>query len=335
MQRSQLLERINNAKDQDFELLALAIFQYQAERNSIYRQYLQLLGVAQGDVRQLQDIPFLPIELFKTYALQSGQWTPKRIFTSSGTTGENTSQHLLRDPHAYRLNARRAFEQYYGPLSEWVILALLPAYLERTGSSLLFMAEDFIQQSDAVHGGFFLYNHDELIRRITIIEKENIQQSASERKRILLLGVSFALLDLAEQHPSLPASVTVMETGGMKGRRKELTREELHQQLKDAFGVPIIHSEYGMTELFSQAYAQGSQFRPAATMRVLAREITDPGRILPPGKAGALNIVDLANVDTISFIATQDIGRVYEDHRFEVLGRLDASDVRGCNLLVV
>ncbi|MEM1216768.1 MAG: acyl transferase [Bacteroidota bacterium] len=334
MQRSLLVERINNAKDQNFGALALAIFNYQAQHNPVYAQFLQLLNVKQADVRQLSDIPFLPIELFKTYDLQTGNWTADRVFTSSGTTGKQTSRHLLRDPQAYRQNARRTFEQYYGPLSTWVVLALLPAYLERTGSSLLFMAEDFIHQSDTERGGFFLYDHDELLARIEAVEAQNARLPTAQRQRILLLGVSFALLDLAERQVRLPASVTVMETGGMKGRRREITRQELHQRLEKAFGLPQIHSEYGMTELLSQAYAVGHQFRPAPTMRVLAREVTDPGRILPHGKAGALNIIDLANLDTISFIATQDLGRVYADGSFEVLGRLDASDVRGCNLLV-
>ena len=211
-----------------------------------------------------------------------------------------------------------------------MILALLPSYLERSGSSLILMADDFIQQSNSKLGGFYLYNQDDLLQQIESV-------STSTDKTILLLGVSFALLELAEQKaPKLPAGTIVMETGGMKGRRRELTRQELHQELSSAFGVPTIHSEYGMTELFSQAYSQGQGlFMPCPSMRVSTREITDPLSVRTDSRTGVLNIIDLANLDTISFIATEDLGKVHADGSFEILGRLDASEIRGCNLMVL
>lgn len=330
MHRSSLLERIKTVKDQDFTALTLDIFCYQAENNPVYRKFLQLLGIKQAQVQRIEDIPFLPIELFKKYELQSAVWEPQQTFTSSGTTGDSTSRHLVRDTVWYLENARRGFEHFYGDLKDYIVLALLPAYLERKGSSLILMAQDFIEQSQPSLGGFFLYNQEELIRHL-----QHIQQAAPAAK-VLLLGVSFALLDLAEAHPLDLHKVIIMETGGMKGRREEITRSELHQQLKTAFQQESIHSEYGMTELFSQAYSPGEGlFFPAPTMRVLTREITDPLHLQAYERTGALNIIDLANLDTISFIATEDLGKVYADGSFEILGRLDASDVRGCNLMVV
>lgn len=330
MQRSSLLERIKTVKDQDFTALALDIFRYQAENNPVYRKFLDLLGIKQAQIQRIEDIPFLPIELFKEYELQSGEWTAQQIFTSSGTTGSSTSQHLVRDTQWYLENARQGFEHFYGALKDYIVLALLPAYLERKGSSLILMAQDFIEQSRADLGGFYLYNQKELVDHL-----QQIQQKEPSAK-VLLLGVSFALLDLAEAFPLDLQNVIIMETGGMKGRREEITRTELHQLLKTAFQQESIHSEYGMTELFSQAYSQGSGlFFPAPTMKVFSREITDPLQLQDVQRTGALNIIDLANLDTISFIATEDLGKVYADGSFEILGRLDASDVRGCNLMVI
>lgn len=330
MQRSILQERIKSVKDQDFEELALAVFRYQADSNPLYRQYLDLLGVAQAEVRQLSDIPFLPIQFFKAHEIQSGKWPATKIFSSSATTGSTPSQHLVRDEQWYRENARQGFSFFYGPLDQYVVLALLPSYLERSGSSLILMADDFIQMSNSELGGFYLYEQEELLRKI-----EQIQQQTD--KKILLLGVTFALLDLAEKHPTaFPEGTIVMETGGMKGRRKELTRSELHKILGDAFGLPSIHSEYGMTELFSQAYSkEEGLFYPSPSMQVLTREITDPLSLRSDTRTGVLNIIDLANLDTISFIATEDLGKVYADGSFEILGRLDASEIRGCNLMVI
>ncbi|HRJ15589.1 MAG TPA: acyl transferase, partial [Saprospiraceae bacterium] len=290
-------------------------------------RYLELIGKKIQAVETVQEIPFLPIELFKTYDIQTGDWTPERIFSSSGTTGQTTSRHLLHDPDWYRMGARRAFARQYGPVENFCFLALLPSYLERNNSSLVFMAEDFISLSRYAQSGFYLYNMADLVKVLSDCVQNNIPT--------VLLGVSFALLDLAEAFPMPLEQVIVMETGGMKGRRAELTREQLHQVLRTAFQVQHIHSEYGMTELLSQAYSPGNgRFYPAPTMRVLAREAADPFAIRTWGQNGALNIIDLANVDTLSFIATDDLGKVAEDHSFEVTGRLDSSEIRGCNLMV-
>lgn len=311
----------------DFNALALDVFRFQAEHNSLYNRYLELIGKKIQAVETVQEIPFLPIELFKTYDIQTGNWTPERIFSSSGTTGQATSRHLLHDPDWYRMGARRAFARQYGPVENFCFLALLPSYLERNNSSLVFMAEDFISLSRYAQSGFYLYNMADLVKVLSDCVQNKIPT--------VLLGVSFALLDLAEAFPMPLEQVIVMETGGMKGRRAELTREQLHQVLQTAFQVQHIHSEYGMTELLSQAYAPGNgRFYPAPTMRVLAREAADPFAIRTWGQNGALNIIDLANVDTLSFIATDDLGKVAEDHSFEVTGRLDSSEIRGCNLMV-
>ncbi len=325
--RAALIEQIRRVDASSFEQTALSVFAYQADYNPVYQQFLELLGVNQRQIGRLSDIPHLPIALFKTQQLQTGQWEPEIVFTSSGTSGQTTSKHLVRSQKWYQEVARLAFTRAYGSLERYAILALLPAYLERQGSSLIFMVDDFMRQSRQSGNGFFLYDQAALLQRIDELRRQRIPT--------LLIGVSFALLDLAEQHPTDLSDVIIMETGGMKGRRRELTREELHHRLTTAFNSPTIHSEYGMTELLSQAYSPGQGlFYPAPTMRVSTREITDPLAQPPAGKTGALNIQDLANVDTISFIATDDLGRVNEDGSFKILGRLDYSDVRGCNLLI-
>ncbi|TXF86005.1 acyl transferase [Neolewinella aurantiaca] len=327
-QRERLLKDIRNVTPESFGKVALSVFRYQAAHNDIYAQFLDLLRVDPSSVSSPTDIPHMPIALFKKYRLQSGDWDPVRTFTSSGTTGTATSHHPLRNEEWYRENARKAFELQYGPLKDRPVLALLPAYLERTGSSLVFMADDFIQQSGHPESGFFLDDLPELSRKLSALKNSPVPP--------LLIGVSFALLDLAEDHAQPLGGTIVMETGGMKGRRREMTRPELHGVLSRAFGVEHIHSEYGMTELLSQAYApKDGLFLPAPTLRAQARDITDPLALVGAGKTGALNLTDLANFDTISFIATDDLGRVYPNGSFEVLGRLDASDVRGCNLLVL
>lgn len=327
MSRDALAERIENIAPQQFDALALEVFRYQAAHNPIYARYLELLHLAPREVSERTDIPHLPISTFKHHMLQTGQWTARRTFTSSGTTGAATSRHLLRDEDWYRRGARVTFEQQYGPLAGRAVLALLPAYLERTGSSLVFMAQDFIKRSGHSDSGFFLDDLPELSRRLTRLVEAGTPT--------LLLGVSFALLDLAELHPQPLGDTIIMETGGMKGRRRELTRHELHDTLRVAFGVTHIHSEYGMTELLSQAYApRNGVFIPAPTLSVTPREVTDPFSRAAFGRTAALNLTDLANLDTVSFIASDDLGRVYEDGSFEVLGRMDFSDVRGCNLLV-
>ncbi|MEM9527478.1 MAG: acyl transferase [Bacteroidota bacterium] len=326
-ERDRLLDRIRTVEEVAFDALALDVFRFQATYNSIYAQYLKLLHIDPTSVSRTTDIPFLPITLFKNHDLRSGEWSAMRTFTSSGTTGLTTSKHSLRSDGWYRFNAQRAFEKQYGPLQGRAVLALLPAYLERTGSSLVFMADDFIQRSVHPDSGFFLDDLPALSAKLARLEAEKVPT--------LLIGVSFALLDLAEQFPQPLGNTIIMETGGMKGRRRELTREELHTTLAMAFSVEYIHSEYGMTELLSQAYApRNGVFLPAPTLRAYTREITDPLSFSGAGRTGAINLIDLANLDTISFIATDDLGKCYPDGTFEVLGRMDASDVRGCNLLV-
>jgi phenylacetate-coenzyme A ligase PaaK-like adenylate-forming protein len=325
--RDELAERIRKMKGADFADLALDVFRYQAAHNSMYARYLDLLRVEPTKVEKWTDVPPLPIGLFKTQDVRSGGWAPVRTFTSSGTTGATTSRHPLRSELWYRQGARRTFERQYGPLPGRAVLALLPAYLERRGSSLVFMARDFIAASGHPASGFYLHDLEALSTRL--------RELMTTGTPTLLLGVSFALLDLAERFPRPLGNAIIMETGGMKGRRRELTRGELHERLRTAFGAGHIHSEYGMTELLSQAYApREGIFHPAPTLRVLPREVSDPFARAEYGKTAALTLVDLANLDTLSFLASDDLGRVYADGTFEVLGRMDYSDVRGCNLLV-
>ena len=327
MSRDELARSLPNLDADDFWDTALQVFHYQAVNNQIYAQYLDLLRIDAGQVSCRTDIPYLPISLFKTRDVRTGDWSPVRTFTSSGTSGDQASHHPLRDEGWYRRQAAATFERQYGPLAGRAVLALLPAYLERTGSSLVFMADDFIRRSGHPASGFYLNDLAGLSARL--------HELVQNHTPVLLLGVSFALLDLAEQYPQPLEQTMVMETGGMKGRRRELTREELHATLRQAFGIPHIHSEYGMTELLSQAYApRDGIFQPSPTLRVTPRDITDPLSAAPIGRTAALNLTDLANLDTISFIASDDLGRVYGDGRFEVLGRMDFSDIRGCNLLI-
>ncbi|MEQ1745531.1 MAG: acyl transferase [Saprospiraceae bacterium] len=316
----------------EFDALALAVFRYQAANNPLYDRYLHLLGCRPEQVSCLTQIPYLPVGLFKNNGIQTGEWTPQTTFTSSGTSGQTPSRHLVRHLDYYLHNTRRGFAQQYGDPSDWCVLALLPSYLERGGSSLVAMADHFIRLSNHPQSGFFLYDFDAL--------RWTLEACMAVGTKALLLGVGYALLDFAEQHPINLSGVTIMETGGMKGRRREMTRQELHETLCAAFSVPGIHSEYGMTELFSQAYSQPAEngqvtrFVPADTLRALAFELYDPFCPAQPGRAGVLCFTDLANVDTCSFIATEDIGRVHTDGTFEVLGRLDAAEFRGCNLMV-
>ena len=326
--RSQLLQQIEAVTPATFGETALSVFRWQAEHNPVYRSFLHHLGVKPEQIASPEAIPCLPISFFKTHSLQTGTWTPQTVFRSSGTTGTTTSRHPVRDTAFYERNAQRGFEAVYGPLSQYTVLALLPAYLERSDSSLVFMADYFIRQSTDSSSGFFLHDYDQLA---TVL-----RQCAREQKPTLLLGVSFALWDMAERYQLGFEELVVMETGGMKGRRKELTRAELHAILAPAFRQKQIHSEYGMTELLSQAYSPGEgRFYPAPTMRVCIRDMTDPLTLQKDGRTGAINVIDLANLDTVSFIATDDLGRRYADGSFEVLGRLDAADIRGCNLLTL
>ncbi len=329
--RAELLSRITHLTAEEWEATALAVFRYQAARNPLYARFLHLIGRDAARICSLEEIPFLPIHLFKRHWVKSGRWKPQDVFFSSGTTGQQPSRHAVRDRTFYLENARRGFAQFYGDPSEWCILALLPSYLERQGSSLVTMIDYFIRQSRHPQSGFFLKSDDALVRALEECRRQNVPT--------LLIGVSFALLDFAERSPMPLSGAVVMETGGMKGRRAELTCEALHEILCRAFQLSGVHSEYGMTELFSQAYSrpvsgQPARFWPAATLRAAAVEVEDPLVRAAVGRSGVLCFIDLANLDTCSFIATEDLGRVHADGSFEVLGRLDAAEWRGCNLMV-
>lgn len=302
---------------------ALRLFREQAENCVPYKQYLKLLKVDVERVNTVEGIPFLPIQFFKSHKIISSQKQAEITFSSSGTTGMKRSQHLVADLSVYEYSFCTAFEHFYDSIKDYRILALLPSYLEREGSSLIYMCDNLIQKSQHPQSGFYLNNLKELA---TVLKEDT---------PTILLGVSYALLDLAELGPFQLNNTIVMETGGMKGKRKEMLKEELHQVLGRTFGVASIHSEYGMTELLSQAYSKGKGlFSTPHWMRVLARDVADPFSLVKTGKTGGLNIIDLANIHSCSFIATQDLGRVYTDHSFEVLGRFEQSDIRGCNLLV-
>lgn len=325
--RNHLLEKVSS-KITNFEGIMLEVFRYQAKNNFVYADYIRSLGVDVPAISEPQKIPFLPISAFKSHQVTTGNIPIERIFNSSGTTSSERSSHFVADVAFYKANAVRAFEALYGAINDFTILALLPSYLEQGGSSLVYMVEKFIEKSHCDQSGFYLNDYQKL--------RDQLLKLKAQQKKTLLIGVSYALLDFAEQFPGLGfPELTVMETGGMKGRRREIIREELHEQLKKGFGLEMIHSEYGMTELLSQAYSLGDGlFIPAPTMCVYIRDAYDPLSFLPIGKSGGLNIVDLANIDSCSFIATDDLGRVCGDGRFEVLGRLDSSDIRGCNLMV-
>jgi len=328
-ERSKLLSGVENVGNDNFDALALEVFRYQATNNALYGRFLELLGRKPAQIRHWSDIPCLPVSFFKTHTIQSGDWQPEAVFSSSSTSSQTPSRHPVRDADFYLRNTLRGFEAVYGSIKGMLILALLPSYLERSGSSLVLMADYFIRASGNPDSGFFLYNHEELLEKLR-------KNNNSGQQKILLLGVSFALLDLAEQYsgPPLP-NLVVMETGGMKGRRKELTRSELHSTLQAAFGLKSIHSEYGMTEMFSQAWSTGEGiFKPSASLRVFATDVYDPLSPTRPGKTGILNLIDLANVDSCAFLATEDLGKVYSDGSFEVLGRMDAAELRGCNLMI-
>ena len=316
---------INSKKS--FEDVALRIFKYQAVNCAIYKEFLSGLNIQPASVTAIDQIPFMPVEFFKNHKIISGVEEAQVSFTSSGTTGMVTSTHAVTDVSWYIESFRKAFNFFYSDISDYTVLALLPSYLEREGSSLIYMAQDMISQSGSADSGFFLYDHQELY---SILQKQK-----TTGKPTLLLGVTFALLDFAEQFKIDFPELIVMETGGMKGRRKEMIREEVHQALCVGFGVRAIHSEYGATELLSQAYSKGEGiFNSPPWMKIITRDTNDPFTIVGTGKTGGINIIDLANINSFSFIATQDLGRVYIDGSFEVLGRFDNSDIRGCNLLI-
>lgn len=315
-----------------FDKTALQVFRHQYAQNQVYRQFCDLLNVKPDQVRRIEQIPFLPIDFFKTRDVCSSDAPVQEIFSSSGTTSKDgaaavRSRHLVTDLSVYEQSFRKAFARFYGNVEDYVILALLPSYLERDGSSLIYMAADLIEGSGKPDSGFYLNDYEGLIQKLTDLDRSG--------QNVLLLGVTYALLDLVERQQFHLEHTIVMETGGMKGRRKEMIREELHNILSRGFGVDSIHSEYGMTELLSQAYSFGQGlFECPPWMQVLIRDPEDPFTYVAGGKSGGINVIDLANYNSCSFIATQDLGRMQGD-RFEVLGRFDNADIRGCNLMVI
>ena len=318
----------NIQTQEDFKQVAFSVFRHQFENNKVYRSFCDLLYIHPSDIHSLEQIPFLPIQFFKNKKIISSLEEVQEVFTSSGTTGSITSKHYVTDIEFYKESYLKGFAHFYGNIEDYAILALLPNYLERNGSSLVYMVADLIKRSKNKKSGFYLNNIDELAKKLIHLDKKG--------QKILLIGVSFALLDLIEKHKFQLKNTIVMETGGMKGRRKELVRDELHEILQNGFGVDAIHSEYGMTELLSQGYSIGNGiFETPSWMRILTRDTEDALTILPKGKAGGINIIDLANYSSCSFLATQDLGKVHQNGTFEIIGRFDNSDIRGCNLMVL
>lgn len=306
----------------------MKIFRYQFEHNEVYQKYCLLLQKDPSNVRHLTEIPFLPIEFFKSKEILSSIEPVQETFTSSGTTSTSTSKHHVTDLSFYEYSFRNGFSKFYGNIEDYAVLALLPSYLERDGSSLIYMVNDLIEGSNHPDSGFYLNDYEDLAKKLIELD--------SDGQNVLLIGVTYALLDLIELQKFELKNTIVMETGGMKGKRKEMIREELHQILSEGFGVPKIHSEYGMTELLSQAYSLGDGiFECPPWMDILIRDTEDPLTILGDEKTGGINVIDLANFNSCSFIATQDLGKKYPDYSFEVLGRFDNSDIRGCNLMVL
>jgi hypothetical protein len=319
--------KIYQVNDSSFPDIALEIFRYQAENNPVYSDFIKHLRIDSAKISRIEDIPFLPVSFFKTYAIKTGTWDPQAIFLSSGTTGTAESRHYIPDLPYYLEHARTCFEYYFGPVTDYHFLALLPSYLERTGSSLISMIAYFIEKSNSQDSGFFLREYDQLLRKIEILRKGN--------RKIILWGVTFALLDFAEQHSVDLGDCLIFETGGMKGRRKEITRFEFHEILQECLKTTKIFSEYGMTELMSQAYTTGGTiFKSPPSLQVLGRDISDPMQKGVINETAALNVIDLANFHSISFLETEDLGKIYQNGAFEVLGRIDNSDIRGCNLMV-
>ena len=310
-----------------FNALALNIFKLQAQNCNVYREYIFHLGVDADEVSEIAQIPFLPISFFKSHSILSSTDPVEITFSSSGTTGMVQSSHHVTNAKLYEQSYLQAFAQFYGDITEYCFLALLPSYQQRAGSSLIYMVNDLIEKSKNPQSGYFLYNHDELLKTLLDLKLK--------KQKTVLIGVTYALLDFIEQFEIDFPELIVMETGGMKGKRKEMVREELHEQLTKGFGVSTIHSEYGMTELLSQAYSMGEGiFKCPSWMKVLIRDTNDPLSLIENGRTGGINVIDLANLNSCSFIATQDLGRINPDQSFEVLGRFDNADIRGCNLLV-
>lgn len=311
----------------EFHKTAMKVFRFQFQHNEVYQKYCLLLRKSPENVKHITEIPFLPITFFKSKEVLSSNSSIQTTFTSSGTTGIITSKHHVVDLSFYEASFRSAFSKFYGNIEDYAVLALLPSYLERDGSSLIYMVKDFIEGSNNPDSGFYLNNYTELAHKLTQLDNDG--------QNVLLIGVTYALLDMIEMQKFQLKNTIIMETGGMKGKRKEMIREELHTILADGFGVDKIHSEYGMTELLSQAYSFGDGiFECPPWMDVLIRDTEDPLSLIANEKTGGINIIDLANINSCSFIATQDLGKKYNNAAFEVLGRFDNADVRGCNLMV-
>jgi len=326
--RNDFRSRVLNMDSSSFDALALEAFQYQAHHNQIYAQYLSYLGIIPQEVTAVQQIPFLPIEFFKTHQVICEGVQAEMTFESSGTTGQITSKHAVEQLSFYDQLAEKIFHQHFGALNQYEILALLPSYLERKNASLVYMVDNFVKRAGN-NSGFYLYDQKALTEKIT--------ELTDKQSKIILIGVTFALLDMSEQLPIQLSNGILMETGGMKGRRKEIIRQEMHELLKKGFGVSQVYSEYGMTELTSQAYSDGAgKFTMPFSMKVQLREINDPfSTVTAYHKTGAINVIDLANIHSCCFIETKDIGTLINRNEFEVLGRMDNSDIRGCNLMVV
>ena len=319
-------DRLFAVSKEDFADLAIEIFHFQYQHNTLYKAYTDALGIRPYDISTIHQIPFLPIDFFKHFQVMTTSFTPEIAFESSGTTQTIPSRHLVKTLSIYRTSFIKGFESFYGPVGEWCIIGLLPSYLERKSSSLVLMVDELIRLSHHPISGFYLNEFESLFRHLSALE--------SAGQKTLLIGVSFALLDFASQFPMILKHTVVMETGGMKGRRREMTRDELHGTLKQRWGLSRIHSEYGMTELLSQAYSEGEGiFRSSPWMRVLVRKEDDPRDVREEGE-GIINIIDLANIYSCAFIATDDVGKLAPDGSFEIAGRVDHADLRGCSLLV-
>ncbi|WP_240410030.1 LuxE/PaaK family acyltransferase [Flavisolibacter nicotianae] len=315
--------RITNEKQ--FRQIALEVFRRQYFHTAIYRSYCDALGQSPETVSAIEAIPFLPISFFKSHVVKNGDFDPVTVFQSSGTTGLTTSRHYIKDLSLYEKSFLDCFERFYGKPEKFCILGLLPSYLEQGSSSLVYMVDTLIKKSGHPQSGFYLYDHDKLQATLSQLE-ESGQPS-------ILFGVTYALLDFAATHALPLKNTIVIETGGMKGRKKELTKAELYQELKTAFSLSHVHAEYGMTELLSQAYAIDGIYRSPAWMRIILRDETDPFCL--GGTSGAINVIDLANLHSCSFIATEDLGKLHADGSFEVLGRMDHTDIRGCSQLAL
>lgn len=319
-----LWDSIFSVNEHSFESVALQVYQYQYRQVEVYRLFNESLRIKPENVKRLGDIPFLPIQFFKSHAVIDEGCQSQKVFESSGTTGVVTSRHMVADLKLYEQSFIRGFELFYGPITDYVVLGLLPSYLERNNSSLVYMVDNLMKLSAHPENAFFLYENERLYNLLLQLKEKG--------KKVLLVGVTFALLDFAEQFSMNFPELIIMETGGMKGRRAELTREEVHEKLKTAFGVPHIHSEYGMTELLSQAYSKGEGvFECVPWMKIVLRDMYDPFKM--ESQTGAVNIIDLANLYSCAFIATNDVGRMLGANTFEILGRMDNAELRGCNLM--